>query len=141
MEIWKTITDYPNYQVSNYGNVKNIRFNRILKCTITPYGYKVCSLGKNKFYKPYFVHRLVASAFVDNPNNYPCVNHKDENKLNNNSNNLEWCTQTYNHNYAIVRVYKYYGYNVRFGYSNDKIKLKDNIIVKIKNNIVVETIK
>jgi hypothetical protein len=36
MEIWKTITDYPNYQVSNYGNVKNIRFNRILKCTITP---------------------------------------------------------------------------------------------------------
>lgn len=60
MEIWKTITDYPNYQVSNYGNVKNIRFNR-----------------------------LVASAFVDNPNNYPCVNHKDENKLNNNSNNLE----------------------------------------------------
>lgn len=41
MEIWKTITDYPNYQVSNYGNVKNIRFNRILKCTITPYGYKV----------------------------------------------------------------------------------------------------
>lgn len=47
MEIWKTITDYPNYQVSNYGNVKNIRFNRI-----TPYGYKVCSLGKNKFYKP-----------------------------------------------------------------------------------------
>lgn len=59
MEIWKTITDYPNYQVSNYGNVKNIRFNRILKCTITP----------------------------------------------------------------------------------DKIKLKDNIIVKIKNNIVVETIK
>lgn len=83
MEIWKTITDYPNYQVSNYGNVKNIRFNRILKCTITPYGYKVCSLGKNKFYKPYFVHRLV----------------------------------------------------------DDKIKLKDNIIVKIKNNIVVETIK
>lgn len=113
MEIWKTITDYPNYQVSNYGNVKNIRFNRILKCTITPYGYKVCSLGKNKFYKSYFVHRLIASAFVDNPNNYPCVNHKDENKLNNN----------------------------RFGYSNDKIKLKDNIIVKIKNNIVVETIK
>lgn len=105
MEIWKTITDYPNYQVSNYGNVKNIRFNRILKCTITPYGYKVCSLGKNKFYKPYFVHRLVAP------------------------------------HYAIVRVYKYYGYNVRFGYSNDKIKLKDNIIVKIKNNIVVETIK
>lgn len=43
MEIWKTITDYPNYQVSNYGNVKNIRFNRILKCTITPYGYKVYS--------------------------------------------------------------------------------------------------
>jgi hypothetical protein len=51
-----------------------------------------------------------------------------------------WKTITDYPNYQ-VRVYKYYGYNVRFGYSNDKIKLKDNIIVKIKNNIVVETIK
>lgn len=57
-------------------------------------------------------------------------------------NNMEiWKTITDYPHYAIVRVYKYYGYNVRFGYSNDKIKLKDNIIVKIKNNIVVETIK
>lgn len=59
-------------------------------------------------------------------------------------NNMEiWKTITDYPNYqdAIVRVYKYYGYNVRFGYSNGKIKLKDNIIVKIKNNIVVETIK
>lgn len=39
-------------------------------------------------------------TITDYPNNYPCVNHKDENKLNNNSNNLEWCTQTYNHNYG-----------------------------------------
>lgn len=54
-----------------------------------------------------------------------------------------WKTITDYPNYQVsnVRVYKYYGYNVRFGYSNDKIKLKDNIIVKIKNNIVVETIK
>lgn len=43
--------------------------------------WKTITDGKNKFYKPYFVHRLVASAFVDNPNNYPCVNHKDENNI------------------------------------------------------------
>lgn len=47
MEIWKTITDYPNYQVSNYGNVKNIRFNRILKCTITPYSNDKIKLKNN----------------------------------------------------------------------------------------------
>ena len=50
--------------------------------------------------KPVKVHRLVAAAFIENPFNYPCVNHKDENKRNNNADNLEWCTVEYNNNYG-----------------------------------------
>ena len=49
------------------------------------------------------IHRLVAEAFIPNPNNYPCINHKDENKENNNANNLEWCTYKYNSNYGTCR--------------------------------------
>ena len=55
------------------------------------------SNGKSKYYA---VHRLVASAFIPNPNNYPCVNHKSEVKTDNRVDNLEWCTQEYNINYG-----------------------------------------
>ena len=59
-------------------------------------GYKFVILDK----KTCYVHRLVAEAFVDNPNNYPQINHKDENKANNSVENLEWCTEKYNMNYG-----------------------------------------
>lgn len=57
-------------------------------------------LYKDKKRKHFYVHRLVAEAFIPNPNNYPEVNHKDENPLNNNMNNLEWCTHSYNMTYG-----------------------------------------
>lgn len=62
-------------------------------------GYLKVSLCKNGKYYYYSVHRLVAITFISNPNNYPCVNHKDENKQNNSVSNLEWCTVSYNNNY------------------------------------------
>jgi hypothetical protein len=66
-------------------------------------GYKIVSLTKDSKTKTMFVHRLVAEAFVNNPDNLPFVNHKDEDKTNNFADNLEWCTNEYNLNYSTAR--------------------------------------
>ena len=93
-EIWKDIEGYEGYQVSSYGRVKNIKRDRLLKL-INIQGYLKVSLRG----KMYPVHRLVAKAFIPNPNNYPIINHKDECKTNNVVSNLEWCTFFYNNTY------------------------------------------
>lgn len=99
-EIWKDIKGYEGlYQVSNLGRIKKLP-NKILNCTITVQGYKTVHLSKEKQSKIFRVHRLVAKAFIENPNNYDVVNHKDENKLNNCINNLEWCDTKYNIHYS-----------------------------------------
>ncbi|MCI6614441.1 MAG: NUMOD4 domain-containing protein [Mollicutes bacterium] len=110
-EIWKDVIGYENlYKVSNWGRVKSFRFGkeRILKTFKNKDGYLQVGLWKNNKRKIFLVHRLVAQAFLDNPNNLPEVNHKDENKLNNVVSNLEWCDRTYNVNYgtAIERMIK-----------------------------------
>lgn len=102
-EIWKDIKDYEGlYQVSNWGRIKSIRFGkeRIMKLCIDRYGYLYIVLYKNNKQKNFRIHRLVAEAFLQNPHNYPCINHKDENKQNNNVENLEWCSAKYNANYG-----------------------------------------
>ena len=107
MEIWKDIKGFEGkYQVSNLGNVRSLRFrnqnfSKDLAQKINNKGYKVVNLTDNSKNKPAFVHRLVAMAFVDNPNNYPIVNHKDENPQNNHADNLEWCTYSYNRIYSM----------------------------------------
>lgn len=98
-EEWKDIEGYEgHYQVSNYGRIKSYKYRqiKILRPTITHNGYAmvVLSLYNVKKYKT--IHRLVAENFIENPNNYPCVNHKDCNKLKNLVSNLEWCTIQYN---------------------------------------------
>ena len=106
MEIYKDIEGYENlYQISNLGNVKSLgndkkRKEKVLKPFNTTKGYLQVELFKNGNGKKYFIHRLVAEAFIPNPNNYPIINHKDENPLNNNISNLEWCTSEYNNNYG-----------------------------------------
>ena len=106
MEIWKDIQGYEGlYQVSNYGNVKSLNYRmtgkeRILKSGKTVNGYLAVDLCKNGKRKHSLIHRLVAQAFLENPNNYPQVNHKDENKQNNHVSNLEFCTSFYNMNYG-----------------------------------------
>lgn len=104
-EIWKPVKDYPNYQISNLGRVKSLNYNRsgeekILKSCTNDYGYYQVSLSRNGKNKTCKIHRLVAEAFIPNPNNLPQVNHKDEDKNNNTPNNLEWCTAKYNSNYG-----------------------------------------
>ena len=106
MEEWKDIKGYEGiYQISNKGRVKTLGNNKTKKEKIRDgkidnRGYKRISLCKNGKDKKYSIHRLVAEAFLPNPDNLPVVNHKDENKLNNNVENLEWCTQEYNVNYS-----------------------------------------
>ena len=80
-EIWKDIEGYEGlYQVSNMGRVRSLRNNIILRQGITN-GYERVLLCTNNIRKGYSVHRLVAMAFIPNPNNYPIVNHKDESEL------------------------------------------------------------
>ena len=106
MEEWRDIEGYEGlYQISNLGRVKSFpnckrKTTRILKHRKDNNGYVLVNLYKNKVMKTCLLHRLVAKAFLENPNNYPCINHKDENKENNNVNNLEWCTYLYNSTYG-----------------------------------------
>ena len=92
------------FLVSNKGRVKNGLTDKIITPSIWSDYYSVTlshNFGKfGTFTKTLNVHRLVACAFIPNPNNLPYVNHKDENKLNNNVNNLEWCTPKYNRQYG-----------------------------------------
>lgn len=96
MEEWKTITDYDNYQISNLGNVKNKKTNKLLTPYINSSGYYGVQLCKNGKHKNFIIHRLIAIAFIPNPNNYPVIDHKDKNLLNNSLNNLRWVSISQN---------------------------------------------
>lgn len=106
LEEWRDIEGYEGlYQVSNLGRVKSLKSQYgyrkiILKPRKNKYGYFHLQLHNKGNIKDCTIHRLVAQAFIPNPNNYPQINHKDENKLNNNVSNLEWCTAKYNTNYG-----------------------------------------
>ena len=114
-EIWKPINDYEGYEVSNYGRVRSINRNIIDKNGKTIYrngkllsqnkinsGYLMVDFNINGIHKRELVHRLVAKAFISNPDNLPEINHKDENKLNNHIDNLEWCDGKFNKQYSDV---------------------------------------
>lgn len=103
--VWKPIKDYEDlYMVSNTGLIKSLHWNKekILKQVIRSNNYKYYFVGllKEGKRKYFAVHRLVAQAFIHNPNNYTQVDHLDGNKLNNNVNNLEWVTPKENTNRA-----------------------------------------
>ena len=99
-EIWKDIKGYEGlYQISNFGNVKRIQSNKYIK-PHNEKGYIRVALCKNNKVKHLYLHRLIATAFIPNPENKSDVNHKDGNKMNNKINNLEWTTRKENMNHA-----------------------------------------
>lgn len=106
-EIWKDIDGYEGlYQISNYGQVKSLKDNhgnpreKILKGVKNHKGYLRLTLYKNKKMINYSVHRLVAQAFIDNPNNFETVNHINEDKTDNRACNLEWMSVADNNRYG-----------------------------------------
>ena len=96
MEEFKKIDGYENYEVSNFGNVRNKNTGRILKLHNDQYGYYSVGLCKDGIRKPYAVHRLVGLHFVPNPENLPCIDHIDRNKTNNSISNLRWISKSNN---------------------------------------------
>ena len=104
-EIWKDIKGFEGrYMVSNMGRVKSLNYRRtgkekILKGRNSGYGYLQVQLCKDGKVKKYLVHRLVATAFLENPQNLPVINHKNEIKSDNRVSNLEFCSYSYNNTY------------------------------------------
>lgn len=109
-ELWKDIKNYEFlYQVSNFGRIKNLVTNKILKGFYNKKGYLSVKLYKNKNTKTFFIHRLVALNFIDNPENKLQVNHINGIKDDNNLSNLEWSTnvENMNHRYTSLGKEKY----------------------------------
>ena len=119
-EIWKDIKGYEGlYQVSNLGKIKN-KDNMPLHLNTNTYGYKHVSLSKEGKSKTVPVHKIVATAFIENRDNKPQINHRDGDKTNNKVENLEWTTQKLNNIHAIktnlrkTRVVKMYDKNDKY---------------------------
>lgn len=108
-EHWKPITGYEGrYEVSDLGRVRSLLQPKpyIMIGSMSAYGYRMVQLSNNGKIHSFTVHRLVALHFIPNPHNYPIINHKDENKLNNRADNLEWCTDYYNSHYGNAQQLK-----------------------------------
>lgn len=141
-EIWKTIKGYENYEISNHGRVRSKQWERkhycggtciipekIMKPTICERGYERIGLVRNGKQRSVFIHKLVAKAFIPNPLQKPFINHIDCNGLNNFVDNLEWCTQSENVQYA---------YNIgRCEHALDK-KRKPVVAIKIKSDEILQ---
>jgi len=93
-EEWRPVVGFVDYEVSNYGRVKSLKFgrSRILKPGIMPAGHHVINVLRNGKQQTRLVHRLVALAFLNNPDNYPVVRHLDDDPSNNSVTNLAWGT-------------------------------------------------
>lgn len=144
IEKWMPIKGFETaYLISDYGRVKSLarlRYSgngsystidgKILRCPPDSTGYRGATLSFNKKKRKDHIHRFVAEAFIENMCNYPCVNHKDGNKLNNRVDNLEWCTYSHNNLHAYHKKLKIP--YLRNGENNPRNLLSNNDVIKIK---------
>lgn len=145
-EVWRPVVGYEGqYEVSNLGRVRSL--DRIVKSRVRSgqkikgrmltkrchKGYFRVALSENNSTSNFFVHRLVAAAFIPNPENLPCVNHKNENKLDNRVENLEWCTYEYNNNYG-MRTEKTWKKILQLNINGDFVK-EWTSLTQIKNEL------
>lgn len=141
MEEFVEIECYPDYEISNYGNVRsldrivfhpngNLRLKgKPIKMRVKNYGY--VSLTNNGVSNNFYIHRLVAIAFLPNPELKPQVNHIDGNKFNNNYSNLEWCTAKENLYHA-----RKTGLNKQNGSDSVNSKLSEKEVLEIRDSIL-----
>lgn len=119
-EIWKDVVGFEGlYEVSNHGRVRRADTKRMKATPLNVYGYPQVNLYKDGVSHLSRVHRLVAIAFIPNPDGFDCINHKDENPTNNNVSNLEWCDRAYNNNYGT--------HNRKIAVSHSKAVLQYNL--------------
>lgn len=130
--VFKEIEGYPLYLIGSDGSVYSKKSNRFLKPVLQHTGYKHIELRNENGPKQFSVHRLVAKAFIPNPNNYPVVNHIDQNRVNNAVTNLEWCTYEYNSNHADCQKRK----RNRINYYSEK-QLRSRANMKNRNGKMV----
>ena len=140
-EKWKTVKGYEDcYEVSNHGNVRSKRTKHLRKPQNNGNGYLFLVLSKNGKHKNKYIHRLVAESFLPNPNNLPQINHKDENPLNNNVENLEWCTPSYNSNYMNhgkhISIGSHTGRKIKACRINGMKTAKKVIQMDLKGNVI-----
>ena len=140
-EIWKDINGYEGiYEVSSFGRVRSVarkvvRGNPSYEFTLSPRiikahnhkGYLMVSFGNGKVKRNFFVHRLVAEAFLPDYFDGAQINHKDENRSNNHVDNLEWCTSKYNNNYGHHRTARY----------RKVVQIKDGKVVRMYDSIII----
>jgi hypothetical protein len=131
------IEGYDNYVIFPSGNIRNILTDKLLNANNGEGFYNTVRLRKDGKAKTFKLHRLLAQAFIPNPENKPCVNHKDGNKLNNDLSNLEWCTHKENMKHA-------YDNGMLFQSEKNKqalLESKRKIVLNLENGIFHESIK
>ena len=130
MEIWKEVPGYIGlYKVSNYGRVKSVKKQLVLKTCGSGNRYKTVALC-NGMRKTFRVHRLVAAAFIPNPENKPCIDHIDGDRANNHADNLRWVTVKENQNNPITKS-KWIGKKAKPHHEKAVEQIKNGIVVNV----------
>lgn len=134
--MWRDIKGYKGlYEVSDKGEVRNYITRKLIVGDINNFGYYRVKLYKNKKQKTFFRHRLVAQAFIQNPDNLPEVNHIDGDKSHNYKENLEWSSRTHNEREAHrLKIKQYKPFEVKF--QNGEIK-KYEFAISLANELGV----